>query len=171
MADENRRPDFALTGLPERNPESEAPSSRVVDLARNAVSQLEPELAPLMPVPMAQELGELLSVEDVALRMGCDEEQVREMIAARKLLAHGAPGKEPCVPAFQLAGEPPSLTSAVAGSLELLNSVCTETRTLLAWFCAPKDELSGRTPAAWIRDGGIAEPVLLAARRDAARLA
>lgn len=170
MADENRHPDFALTGLPESNPGSAEPSSRVVDLARNAVSQLEPELAPLMPAPMAHELGDVLSVEDVALSLGCDEEQVQEMIAARTLLAQSTPGREPCVPAFQLTGEPPSLAPAVTGSLELLNPVCAETRTLLAWFCAPKDELSGRTPAAWIRNGGIDEPVLLAARRDAARL-
>jgi len=112
---------------------------------------------------------EFLPVEDIGGHFGTNG-TVAEMLASRSLLSvdHGG---SVLLPKFQFSdGTCTSVAPIVSEILSLLGPVCADPRTLLAWFLAPKDELAGRRPADCVPEGQYEHALLLAARRDAARL-
>jgi hypothetical protein len=164
MTEDDVGPDFRVSGAPKAT-EDPPPSDQIVALARQAFG----EVTPLTPAPIVEELGELLSLSETAERLGVTEAEVATMISERQLLAYADHAAKPLVPAFQISAD--GISPAIVGVLELLAPVCSELQTLLVWFCAPKDELSGDSPAGWLRREEADQPLLLAAARDAARLA
>jgi hypothetical protein len=171
MTDEPPRTDFALRGLPETGGQAHGSVAEAFGVAQEALSQLGPRALAPTPLSIMRELGGLLTVTQAAESLGQSEEQVEAMVSDQRLLVHVGQDGVRSIPGFQLTGDPPRARPEVPEALALLQPVCLEERSLLLWFCAPKDELSGSTPASWLRAGREPEPLLLAAKRDAARLA
>jgi hypothetical protein len=115
-------------------------------------------------------LDSLVTLETAAERAECEVEALRGAIARDELLAFEDPGGQVLVPAFQLALEPEAFGSIVAEVTGLLAPVCADKRTIWLWFLSAKGELGGASPAQALADGMDAEPIRLAASRDAQRL-
>jgi hypothetical protein len=166
--DKPRDVDFEVASI--HDDSASPPEPAVRQLARDAVAEIEPRLRSLVPQPIANELGHGLNVADAARRLQWSEDRVRAAIAGAELLAHQDGDGELAIPEFQLVGHPAEIAEGVTIVLGQLEPVCVDRRTLVAWFCAPKDELNGATPAAWISDGCPADALELAAKRDVERL-
>lgn len=137
--------------------------------ARQALAEVLPVPAP-PPQSIADKLGLLLTLTEAAEQMHWTEAHLRTAIESHQLLAVSAREADPMIPAFQLVGRPAEIAEPISRALELLGPVCADPQTLLAWFCAPKDELGGATPVDWLAKQGDATALRLAAERDSERL-
>lgn len=145
----------------------ESAEAEVRELGRDAVARITSRRAPWSD-PAWEGAGDDLTLEEAAAALTWPVDDVRRAAEGFELLVREDPDGNVVVPAFQIAGS--AIDEAVTSALRELRPVCVDPRTLLAWFLAPKDELSGASPAAWINQGHDSTRVILAAQRDAARL-
>lgn len=115
-----------------------------------------------------QQVGELLTVDQAAVRLKLEPADVRELVSAGQLLALPASGEE-LLPAFQI--EPDGATlDGIAAIIAILEPVVETPFTMASWLTGPQVLLDETTPVDWLRGGGALEPVLVSARRQAALL-
>jgi hypothetical protein len=95
---------------------------------------------------------------------------VEELLAAGSVVAIDDADGAMSMPAFQLVGEPPTLSPAVARVADTLRPVLADPASLLTWFTAPKERLYGLTPAEWLSEGRDEKRLAEIADEDASRL-
>ena len=114
-------------------------------------------------------LGTLLSLDAVRALLGdVTRQAVHDLVKRGRLLALERQGAR-VYPVFQFKGSKPlpGLTAVLAA----LKPADLSHDTIAAWLNRPQPALRGSSPAEWLHDGRDLAPVVLAARRTAARLA
>lgn len=115
-------------------------------------------------------LGPLLETEDVQTLLRVNSRQAVSDLAKRgRLLALNASGGRKVYPAFQFArgGRP---FPEMADVMKIFSGAVETPYTIASWMVTSEPLLDGKTPAAWMQDGGDPEPLFEAARRMAWRL-
>jgi hypothetical protein len=94
---------------------------------------------------------------------------VHDLIQRHRLLAVSTEDRRTLVPVFQFSetGRP---FEGIPSVLRVFVDVEATGWTIASWFTTPNTELEGRTPIAWIKDGGDHTTVLGAAQAAAAPL-
>ncbi|MDW5594227.1 hypothetical protein VSS74_07765 [Conexibacter stalactiti] len=111
------------------------------------------------------------TVEEAARLLNREVTAIHGDLAARRMLVFESEDG-PALPAFQFSdGAPAAVLPVVAQILDVLGPVCIDPRTLTAWFVAPKEDLDHRRPMECLSTPELHDAIVLAARRDAARLA
>jgi hypothetical protein len=116
------------------------------------------------------QLGPLLNMRQTQEMLGVSSRQaVHDLIQRNRLLAVSTEDRGTLVPAFQFAetGRP---HEAIPPILRVFADVQATGWTTASWFTTPNTEIDGRTPIAWIKDGGDQATVLDAAEAAAAPL-
>ena len=115
-------------------------------------------------------LGPLYSSKQVRDVMGRGTRQsVSELAKRGRLLALPEADGRLAFPAFQFTQTGERLPE-LEGILEIFAGAVETPYTIASWFVTPEVRLDGKTPAAWLRAGRSADPVLEAATRYAERL-
>src|SRR6266851_1816356 len=116
------------------------------------------------------QLGPLLDVRQTQEMLAVSSRQaVHDLIQRHRLLAVSTEDRRTQVPVFQFSetGRP---YADVPPILRVFADVEATGWTTASWFTTPNSEIEGRTPIAWIRDGGDLPTVLAAAEAAAAHL-
>ena len=115
-------------------------------------------------------LGPMLSSKQVRELTGRGTRQsVSELAKRGRLLALPEADGRLAFPGFQF-GRTGKRLPALGRILAIFDGAVESPYTVASWFLTPEPRLDGKTPAAWLRAGRSAEPVLEAATRYAQRL-
>lgn len=118
-----------------------------------------------------QRLGGTWGTSEVMTVLGVSKQRISTLVKQRRLIALPRGGRVD-FPAWQFAGTDSEDRLCLARAhLALVEEGGIDPWSAASWFLAGHPELDDRDPVAWLRGGGDPEPVLRAARRDAARAA
>jgi len=117
----------------------------------------------------SRHLGTLYDTGQVReLLGGVSRQRVGELLRARRLMAMADRSGRKRFPAFQFRdGEP---AAELVQAFWALVDAPVGDWTAASWTASAHDGLDGASPAEWVARGGDADRLLMAARRDAARL-
>lgn len=166
-AEPSRRPDLVLVQGPESDDQLGDEVRRAALNVGRRVREQAAARAPAAGEAWWEEVGlsELVNVDVAAAQLGVTADDVLAAVSIDEMLA-----VEGQVPRFQVLGDTARTRPTVSAILGHLRPVTAGNRTVLAWFLAPRAELDGHAPAAWLISDHDPERLVLVAAQDAARL-